>query len=163
MNEQLELVCVGSYRLRYWFGKPAAVTVGKTYNLFKPKGTKYRNELPYFLDDEMTPRSVQYGEWAEAKEQPATSLKEVDVLVKHFGGVYMQQNERLQEQPAPTEGKACVVPEVMKDLTDRLAKGVQTYGKPLQTHNGRDALQDAYEEVLDLACYLKQLMMERDQ
>jgi len=48
----------------------------------------------------------------------------------------------------------------MKDLTDRMAKGVQEYGEPLRTHNGRDALLDAYEEVLDLACYLKQKMME---
>jgi len=29
------------------------------------------------------------------------------------------------------------------------------------TKNGRDALQDAYEEALDLACYLKQAIEER--
>jgi hypothetical protein len=40
--------------------------------------------------------------------------------------------------------------------------GIETYGTPLESHNGRDALQDAYEEALDLACYLKQAMIERE-
>lgn len=57
--------------------------------------------------------------------------------------------------------KENVVPEVMKDLVDRMAKGTKEYGVPLHTNNGRCALQDAYEEVLDLACYLKQAMMEQ--
>jgi hypothetical protein len=30
-------------------------------------------------------------------------------------------------------------------------------------NNGRDALLDAYEEALDLACYLKQAILERDE
>ena len=40
--------------------------------------------------------------------------------------------------------------------------GRERYGTPLQPHNGRDALQDAYEEALDLAAYLKQAIVERD-
>ncbi len=32
----------------------------------------------------------------------------------------------------------------------------------LQPHNGRDALRDLYEEMVDAVCYLKQLMVERD-
>lgn len=32
----------------------------------------------------------------------------------------------------------------------------------LQPHNGRDALRDAYEESLDLVCYLRQAIEERD-
>jgi hypothetical protein len=32
----------------------------------------------------------------------------------------------------------------------------------LQAFNGRDALRDAYEEALDLACYLRQAIAERD-
>ncbi|MCW2092465.1 UNVERIFIED_ORG: hypothetical protein M2328_006087 [Rhodococcus erythropolis] len=50
---------------------------------------------------------------------------------------------------------------VQADLEQRLAQGIRTYGQPLRPHNGRDALQDAYEEALDLACYLKQEMLER--
>lgn len=39
--------------------------------------------------------------------------------------------------------------------------GIERYGTPLQAHNGRDALRDAYEEALDLANYLRQAMEER--
>lgn len=55
-----------------------------------------------------------------------------------------------------------IAKEVMADLIDRMEIGKEEYGVLLSTHNGRDALQDAYEEALDLACYLKQAMLERD-
>ena len=55
-----------------------------------------------------------------------------------------------------------VVAQVMIDLTERMEIGIKTYGEALRVNNGRDALQDAYEEALDLACYLKQAMIERD-
>lgn len=51
---------------------------------------------------------------------------------------------------------------VIDDLMARLRVGVERYGTPLQPHNGRDALRDAYEEALDLACYLRQAIAERD-
>lgn len=56
-----------------------------------------------------------------------------------------------------------VVAQVMVDLMERMELGIKTYGEALRPNNGRDALQDAYEEALDLACYLKQAMIERDQ
>lgn len=55
-----------------------------------------------------------------------------------------------------------VLPHVMADMAARIAKGADQYGEPLTTFNGRDALQDAYEEALDLALYLKQAIMERE-
>lgn len=51
---------------------------------------------------------------------------------------------------------------VIADLHTRLKIGIQRYGTPLQPHNGRDALRDAYEEALDLAIYLRQAIAERD-
>ena len=51
---------------------------------------------------------------------------------------------------------------VRDDLEERERLGVERYGTSLQPHNGRDALRDAYEEALDLACYLRQAMAERD-
>lgn len=54
-----------------------------------------------------------------------------------------------------------VMPQVMMDLAARVAKGAQQYGEPLTTNNGRDALQDAYEEALDMCLYLKQALCER--
>ena len=66
-------------------------------------------------------------------------------------------------QPAPIyrPGAFNVQACVRADLEDREAMGIRKYGTPLQPGNGRDALQDAYEEALDLACYLKQALLER--
>ncbi len=50
---------------------------------------------------------------------------------------------------------------VRADLMAREQLGTARYGTALYPHNGRDALQDAYEEALDLACYLKQAIEER--
>lgn len=49
---------------------------------------------------------------------------------------------------------------VIEDLRKRLEIGIERYGQPLQAHNGRNAILDAYEEVLDLAVYLKQRLVE---
>ena len=51
---------------------------------------------------------------------------------------------------------------VKQDLDEQRRKGRVIYGEELRPFNGRDALQDAYEEALDMACYLKQAMIERD-
>ena len=53
--------------------------------------------------------------------------------------------------------------QVIEDLEERKLIGLSTYGTLLYPHNGRDQLQDAYEEALDLACYLKSAMIERDE
>jgi len=50
---------------------------------------------------------------------------------------------------------------VIADMKTRDHVGRQRYGTPLQAHNGRDALQDAYEEAMDLAVYLRQAIEER--
>lgn len=50
--------------------------------------------------------------------------------------------------------------EVIKDMEARRLLGIQRYGRPVVPNNGRRALQDAYEEVLDLAVYLKQKLTE---
>jgi hypothetical protein len=49
---------------------------------------------------------------------------------------------------------------VVNDMIQRKWHGRNKYGTFLQAHNGRNALQDAYEEVLDLAVYLKQKIEE---
>jgi len=50
---------------------------------------------------------------------------------------------------------------VIEDMRARKKLGMERYGVPLRPNNGRDALQDAYEEALDLAVYLKQAIEER--
>ena len=49
---------------------------------------------------------------------------------------------------------------VIKALEERLQVGIQRYGQPLQAFNGRDAAQDAFEEILDLSAYLAQVRIE---
>ena len=52
---------------------------------------------------------------------------------------------------------------VIDDIRARQEVGRRRYGTPgLQPHNGRDTLLDAYQEALDLACYLRTVMYERD-
>lgn len=54
------------------------------------------------------------------------------------------------------------VDQVAEDMQARDRKGRQKYGTPLQAHNGRDFLKDAYEEALDLTVYLRGLRVEWD-
>lgn len=51
---------------------------------------------------------------------------------------------------------------VIEDMLARDNVGRKKYNTPLQPHNGRDSLQDAYEEALDLCVYLKNAIEERN-
>ena len=51
---------------------------------------------------------------------------------------------------------------VRADLEERERLGIERYGTPLMPDNGRDALQDLYEELLEACCYIIQVMVERD-
>jgi hypothetical protein len=51
---------------------------------------------------------------------------------------------------------------VLADMRNRDTFGRAKYGTPLQPWNGREALMDAYEEVLDGAVYLRQHLIEQD-
>lgn len=89
---------------------------------------------------------------------PQAFLKEVkDRLVKPGN-----HNPATDRQPAPAGNGQPVIDQVIKDLKARVFVGIQKYGTPLKTHNGRDALVDAYQEALDLCMYLKQEIMERE-
>jgi len=66
-----------------------------------------------------------------------------------------------QEQPSPKPNASTPTWElVMRDMENRNKAGIEKYGTPLQPHNGRNSLQDAYEEALDLAVYLKNAIIE---
>lgn len=69
----------------------------------------------------------------------------------------------IQDQPEPKKSThPAVWGLVMKDMVDRDQTGRERYGVPLQGHNGRDSLVDAFQEALDLAVYLRQAIYERD-
>jgi len=66
-----------------------------------------------------------------------------------------------QAQPLPkvTSGKR-IIDLVAEDLVQRARVGKKKYGNYLYARNGREALLDAYQEVLDLAMYLRQKIEE---
>ena len=69
----------------------------------------------------------------------------------------------LHEQARKREkDKQLVLDLVFDDMTSRDQVGRKRYGTPLQGFNGRDMLQDAYEEALDLCVYLRGAIYERD-
>ena len=69
--------------------------------------------------------------------------------------------EHIRPQKDPKEGQESVTDAVVADLHERRPMGIAKYGMELKSHNGRDALVDAYQEALDLCLYLKQALMEQ--
>lgn len=71
--------------------------------------------------------------------------------------------QRPGDQPLPTVNDETDIQSlVMADIRERREVGISRYGTALQPFNGRDPLQDLYEELIDAAMYTKQLMVERD-
>lgn len=73
----------------------------------------------------------------------------------------MGDRDPSRDQPLPRPGSRDVQQALINAISERRAYGISKYGQPLETHNGRDALRDAWEEVIDLAAYLTQLRLER--
>ena len=65
-------------------------------------------------------------------------------------------------QPPPSGEGVLILDKVVTDLARRAEVGLRKYGTELKSHNGRDALTDAYQEALDLCMYLRQAIEERD-
>ncbi len=67
-------------------------------------------------------------------------------------------------EPAPvSNNKPAVWDMVIADMIDRDFTGQQKYGTRLQPFNGRNSLVDAYQEVLDLAVYMRQMIYEMEE
>jgi hypothetical protein len=65
-------------------------------------------------------------------------------------------------QKAPKKNKTPAMWDlVMADIKERDKNGKAKYGVRLQAFNGRDATIDAYQEVLDLIVYFRQLVEEK--
>jgi hypothetical protein len=104
------------------------------------------------------------GTLPAAQEQPAPTpggaevtvqvVQDLRVRAQSFGLTYALTSVEL----ARTSAWAAL--QVMADLQARSDMGKEKYGTRLTTENGRGALMDAYQEALDLCCYLKQDIME---
>ena len=68
-----------------------------------------------------------------------------------------------QPEPAPIANQSTPIWElVIKDMRDRDETGMKKYGTRLQANNGRDALLDLYQELLDACVYIRQFIEERN-
>ena len=66
------------------------------------------------------------------------------------------------DQPDPKENDSTPIWElVIQDMMERDRIGRARYGTPLQAWNGRDALVDLYQELLDACVYIRQEIEER--
>ena len=70
-------------------------------------------------------------------------------------------NRKGDTQGLPTINDRPIVQDaVIADIEVRKQVGIARYGTGLQPFNGRNALQDLYEELLDAAMYVKQKLIE---
>lgn len=65
-------------------------------------------------------------------------------------------------QPPPAEGGEVVLFQVIEDLKARAEFGAQKHGTLLRTNNGRSAVWDAYQEILDFVMYFRQYIIEQE-
>lgn len=99
---------------------------------------------------------MSFTEWLKGREPEAVVGWRIEQRADAAAGRHV-------EQPAPVANdRPPVWPLVIMDMANRDQVGRARYGVPLQPHNGRDALMDAYQEALGLCAYLKQALMERD-
>ena len=74
----------------------------------------------------------------------------------------MVDTPRPEDQPLPIPNDHESIHDmVARDIEDRKRLGLERYGALLQPNNGRNNLQDAYEEALDLCVYLRTEIEER--
>jgi hypothetical protein len=66
------------------------------------------------------------------------------------------------EKPPQPSGHPAVWDLVLADIAERDRRGEAKYGTRLRPHNGRDALVDLYQELLDAVVYCRQAIYERD-
>lgn len=70
---------------------------------------------------------------------------------------------QIVDQPPPVQNDRPAIQDlVIADVEERKRIGMQRYGTLLKPHNGRDALVDLYQEILDAAQYVRQEIEERN-
>lgn len=74
----------------------------------------------------------------------------------------LQTRSAAKNEPAPTGTGKKVIDEVVLDIKARSDMVEKKYGTPLRTFNGRNAMMDLYQELLDSVMYAKQVLMEME-
>lgn len=66
-----------------------------------------------------------------------------------------------RDQPLPEQGEINVQEVLSRAVLERMKYGIDKYGSPLETFNGRDPVRDVWEELLDALTYMTQVRLER--
>lgn len=118
-------------------------------------------------DPSVTPRQMAAAEQMHYDEDRVRPEPEPDVEEYFaarnmtFSGINALAKEHGFGEPEPKKVEGPSMHDlVIVDMARRKEFGLAKYGTILQAGNGRNALQDAYEEVLDLAVYLRQRIEE---
>lgn len=70
----------------------------------------------------------------------------------------------IQDQPPPQSSEhPCIQDLTIADLQQRKAIGIQRYGTALHGFNGRNAMVDLYQELIDAVQYCRQEIYEREE
>lgn len=94
---------------------------------------------------------------AEIKGMPTHAV------VESFGSFPSKAPRDEADQPLPEVNDSQPIQLlVIEDIRKRMEIGKQRYGTYLQAFNGRNVLQDCYEEAMDLCIYLKQAIIEAE-
>jgi hypothetical protein len=86
--------------------------------------------------------------------------REVTEACEKHRHLFFPEIGKVADQPPPQPSSGDLWETVINDMKERRQVGIERYGTPLQAFNGRKALVDAYQEVLDLAVYLRQKIEE---
>jgi hypothetical protein len=92
-------------------------------------------------------------------EKLLDELNDIDESI--FGDGFIPKDAATAKQQAPKGSGNPILGMVLADLTNRALEGKEKYGEPLLAHNGRNALWDLYQELLDAAMYIRQAIEEQ--
>jgi hypothetical protein len=133
---------------------------------FKNKGDKHHKlvSIAKTVQKIIEPTEVEFQSdfakklFFDLKENVFPNIVEVEIEV--VGHNFSVKYENSDCQLSPKKGDVKVLDLVLNDLKKRDKLGQKKYGTSLMINNGRDSLQDAYEEILDLTMYLRQRLEE---
>lgn len=131
---------------------------GPCYAIEVPRTVEARKRWEEAQAERQKPETAPPAEMAPAPSHRHEVSDELSPL-DHSQGL----RQRPGDQPLPIPNDLPTMQSlVMADIAEREQLGISRYGVGLQGHNGRDALRDLYEELLDACMYLRQVMWERD-
>lgn len=82
-------------------------------------------------------------------------------IVEYESGKPTKAPRDEHDQPLPTPNDYPAIQElVIQDIKERMEVGIKRYGSALKPFNGRSALLDLYQELLDGAMYARQRLEE---